>query len=353
MAVRIAATVGALDIDFVAAALGHPGELSCLAASRIGTGQVAMSLRLELEWAAGTNPGRPTVLIAKIPAPEPESREAARLMRTYELEVGFYRDIAPSVTVPHPVASYAEIDPSTGDFTLLMTLAPGRVGDQLAGCSPLHAAAMVDAVVGLHAPTWGRAEEFAELDWLPMPDPAMVAMRVGAYQMLLPGFEERFVGRVGTSVVQAARWLGEHLSDVIATYRSPLCLTHGDYRLDNVLFSDDPGPSVTVLDWQTLGVGRGASDVAYAIGSGLLPDVRRRHETALLDRYVTGLGSAGVDVDVDAVRDDYRLGTSTGLAMAVIASQLVSSTERGDEMFAMMAERHVSQMTDNDVFSLV
>jgi hypothetical protein len=39
--------------------------------------------------------------------------------------------------------------------------------------------------------------------------------------------------------------------------------------------------------------------------------------------------------------------------MAVSASQIVTATDRGDEMFALMAERHASQMSDNDVFALV
>jgi hypothetical protein len=110
---------------------------------------------------------------------------------------------------------------------------------------------------------------------------------------------------------------------------------------------------VTVLDWQTVGFGRGATDVAYALGSGLLGPGRRGGEAVLVDRYIDGLVAAGVDVVADDVRIDYRLGTVSGLAMAVIASQLVASTERGDEMFAVMAERHAAQMADNDVFSLV
>ncbi len=32
--------------------------------------------------------------------------------------------------------------------------------------------------------------------------------------------------------------------------------------------------------------------------------------------------------------------------MAVIASQIVGRTERGDEMFCVMAERHSAQMDD-------
>ena len=350
----IAATIEALDASMVGAALGRPGALREVTATRIGTGQVAMSLRLDLEWVDGTDADAPDTVIAKIPAPEPQSREAARLMRTYHLEVGFYRDVSPLVSIPHPQAFHAAIDDPSGDFTLLMATAPGEVGDQLAGCTFAQAAAMVDAAVGLHAPTWNRVDALGSLPWLGLPDPAAIAMRVGAYAMLLPGFQQRFADRLSAEVLEAASWLGDHLGEVIAAYRSPMCLTHGDFRLDNMLFVDTASTSaVTVLDWQTVGFGRGATDVAYGIGSGLVGDERRRHEAALVDRYIDGLAAAGVDVVADDVRIDYRLGTVSGLAMAVIASQLVASTERGDEMFAVMAERHAAQMADNDVFALV
>lgn len=344
----------ALDARYLSSVLGDRGLLRSVTSTRIGTGQVALSVRLDLDWVDGPSAERPPALIAKVPSPDPQSREAARLMRTYHLEVGFYRDVSPLVSVPHPMSLLAEIDDSSGDFTLLMLPAAGVVGDQLAGCGHAEAVAMVDAATGLHAPTWDRTGELGALPWLGVPDPSVIATRVGAYSMLLPGFENRFADRLAPEVIESARWLGEHLAAVIAAYRSPFCLIHGDYRLDNMLF-DRSGDhmSVTVLDWQTLSFGRGAADVAYGIGSGLLPDERRAHEPELINRYVDGLAGAGVAADPDDIRHDYRLGTVSGLAMAVIASQLVMSTERGDEMFAVMAERHAAQMIDNDVFDLV
>ena len=72
----------------------------------------------------------------------------------------------------------------------------------------------------------------------------------------------------------------------------------------------------------------------------------RRHESRLLDRYVGGLIASGVDLVQVDVEHDYRLGAAEGLVMAVIASQVVTHTDRGDEMFAVMAELHAVQMHD-------
>ena len=357
MAAALATTVEGLDADYLNGVLAVDGaRVTEVAATRIGTGQVALSLLLELTWDRD-DPELPTQLVAKIPAAEAESRAAAAMHRTYELETGFYADLTGMVSVPHPRARHVAFDAASGDFTLIMEVAPGVVGDQLAGCSVPAATAIVDAAVGLHAPTWDRAEELLAHSWLTRPDAATLEMRVGAYRHLLPGFIERFSPRLAPDVIDAARWLGERLVDVALAYRSPMCLVHGDFRLDNMLF--DPSASaaegevsVTVVDWQTVGLGRGAVDVAYALGSGLSTDDRRRVEESLVARYADGLAAAGVGV-ADEVTHDYRLGATSGLAMSVIASQIVASTARGDEMFAVMAERHAAQMVDNATMELV
>ena len=38
------------------------------------------------------------------------------------------------------------------------------------------------------------------------------------------------------------------------------------------------------------------------------------------------------------------LGSAGGYLMAMLASQIVERTDRGDEMFAVMAERHAAQV---------
>lgn len=350
----IATVVDDLTPEFLSEVLDCAGAVDRVTATRIGTGQVALSLRLDLQLAADALSDLPQVLVAKIPSPDAESREAARMHLTYHKEVGFYLDLAHLVKVPHPRSLYSAIDDESGDFTLLMERAVGDVGDQLAGCSVSDAEAMVDAAVGLHAPTWGKVLELANTSWLPMPDPAGVSQRQAIYSMLLPGFVERFQHRLAADVLDAARWLGEHLSALMLTSKLPLCVVHGDYRLDNMLFErSETASAVTVLDWQTTGFGRGPTDIAYGIGSGLLLGDRRTAEASLVERYVNGLTAAGIDCSFDDVMHDYRVGTVSGLGMAVIASQVVTATERGDEMFAVMAERHAQQMIDNDVFALV
>ncbi len=55
--------------------------------------------------------------------------------------------------------------------------------------------------------------------------------------------------------------------------RDRFALLHGDYRLDNMLFNRKTN-AITVVDWQTLGVGLPARDLAYFTATSLRPDLR-------------------------------------------------------------------------------
>ena len=115
----------------------------------------------------------------------------------------------------------------------------------------------------------------------------------------------------------------------------------------------DEGPRVVVVDWQTVTLGPGPSDLAYLLGASLLPDVRRAEERGLVARYVAGLRGLGVTVDEGEVWDAYRGFAFGGLVMAIVAQALVRRTDRGDEMFITMADRHSRQAVELDSESLL
>jgi len=140
----------------------------------------------------------------------------------------------------------------------------------------------------------------------------------------------------------------------VAAKDEPFTVTHGDYRLDNLMFATTPdGVPCAVVDWQTPGHGNGVGDLAYFIGAGLLPDDRRKYEWELVDLYIAGIESFGHAINHEWVKDHYRREAISGLVMAVIASQIVGRTERGDKMFEVMATRHIIQGLENGALSLL
>jgi Ecdysteroid kinase-like family len=114
--------------------------------------------------------------------------------------------------------------------------------------------------------------------------------------------------------------------------------------------SDRP---LVVVDWQTVRLRCGTADVAYFLGAGLRPEVRRVHEHDLVARYHTALDAYGIDYPFDACWEDYRRYSFGGYVMAVIASVLVGRTERGDAMFMAMANRHAAQAIELEATDLL
>jgi hypothetical protein len=87
------------------------------------------------------------------------------------------------------------------------------------------------------------------------------------------------------------------------------------------------------------------TDVAYFIGCALPVEDRRAHYDELLRAYYDGLGP-NPPLTLDEVREGVRRQSFFGVMMAIVSSMLVVRTDRGDEMFLTMLDRHSSHVLD-------
>jgi hypothetical protein len=327
--------------EFLAAVLGRP--VDGFETTPVGTGQMGDSVRYQL---SPVGP-EPASVVIKFAAADETSRATGRSLRSYEIEVRFYQELKPTVDIRTPHCHYAAVDPETGWFTLVLEdLAPAVQGDQMAGCSVDQASLALEELVKLHAPRWGD-DELTKLEWFHRADSSGgIAMIL---QALHAGFVDRYQDRLDPAhlalseqVVGGMTKLFEQRADAAIT------VTHGDYRLDNMLFgTSEGGHPLTVVDWQTCTTGPAVTDASYFIGAGLQVEDRRAHEEALMRQYYDGLVASGVDgYSWDECWNDYRRYSFGGLIMAIIASGLVERTARGDDMFVTMASRHSTQALD-------
>ena len=327
---------------------GHPDAvIEKLGAQSIGTGQVGENLRLDLHYSPAGEPG-PASLVAKLPSPNEVSRNTAVAQGIYNREVQFYAQIASTVDIRTPRCWHADVSAEGDRFVLVFEdMAPAVQGDQLLGCSPDQAALAMDEAARLHAPRWNDPA-LEKLEWLSRPSAEAAAVLQMFYKGVLPGFEARFSQRLPAAVMDLARRFGERIGAWAANLAGPRAVAHGDFRLDNMLFGEsDAAAPLAVVDWQTCSHGHPAADVAYFLGAGLMPETRRREEDALLAHYHRELEARGVSgYGLDALHADYRRFSFSGFVMAVVASQIVEVSERGDAMFAAMAERHGEQIAD-------
>lgn len=340
----------AFTTAWLEASLAAPaGSLRGFTAAPVGTGQVADSHRVTLDWAG---PRGPASVIAKTPSHDAQSRETAVNGRLYAREVNWYRGLASRSAVRRPGVYRSEIDDEGGRFVLLLEdCAPARQGDQLMGVDPDQIGVALREAAALHAPFVGDAGLF-DHDWLTY-DRAHRAGRIEHYAAFWPAFRERYAGRLDPAIFEMGDAFAARFERYVDHDPAVFTVTHNDFRIDNILFGGLDGRAV-ILDWQTLSIGHPMADVAYLIGGSLAdPAVRRAHEADLVSDYAAALAARGASLDEEALWTAYRRNAFSGFVMAVISCMLVKRTDRGDEMFAVMAERPARQVLDLDSLALL
>ena len=335
-----------LTAEWLSDAIACGGTVTDLSRRAVGTGQVADSIRCSLTWdppAAG-----PDTVVVKVTSSNEASRAAAASTRTYEVEVGFYRDLADTLPVHRPHCYWAGHDKATNGYAVVLEdMAPATQGDQMAGCSVDDASKALAEAALMHGARWGDGA-LASLPWLGAGlgnSPGMAPF----VQALGKGYVERYGDRLAPAVVDL---IGRYHNALAASapYEGPRTVVHNDFRNDNLLFGGD---RVCVLDWQTVATGPALLDVAYFLGGSLLPDDRRANEDALVRDYHERLVATGVAMTWDDCWDQYRRYAFAGLTMAIAASSMAARTDRGDDMFIAMGERAALHAIDMDTERLL
>ena len=331
------------------------GEVGPITRQRIGDGHIGVNVRVAMPDAEAA---LPRSVVVKLPATDEASLTTAAMLRHYERETRFYTELASTVDMRVPACLYGEWTPATNAFVLVLEdMAPATQGDQLTGCSFEQARDAVRELARLHGPRWDDPTLY-DVEWIER-DKGDAGDEAGAglammWQMFFPGFAGTYRSHLSVDEFE----LAERFGGVISAWRGgrtgPKAITHGDYRLDNMLFATpEGGPPVTVVDWQTPAHGSPITDLSYFIGAGLLPPERRAHERELVALYLEALGAYGVSLDESWVWQQYRRDAFAGLTVAAMASQIVTLNDRSEAMFGAMAQRHLRQALDLDSFSLI
>lgn len=339
-----------VSADYLAQCLGV-SDLKIDSIRPIGTGQMAESYRVT--FVQGTHGRIPPSVVVKVPSQSESSRAASRITRCYELETGFYTHVQSLVGVSAPNCLHVWFDAPSDDFVLVLEdIVDGKQGDQIAGATVDQARAAIDELVQLHSPLW-NSSQLDTLSWMPQHSMESSQGTRDLLRSVFAGFAARFSSLVGAEVLELGSRLVENIDGYDRAFPKNETVVHRDFRLDNLLFTETAtGTKVKVVDWQTASISAGATDLAYFIGASFGPEQRRQVEDELVHRYHDGLAQAGISMSWTEVWDQYRLFATSGYIMAIVASMLVKQTERGDVMFAAMANRHGQQMIDLETLSL-
>jgi len=348
--------------EWLSSVLG--GDVGPTTAQRIGDGHIGVNVRMAMPDA---EPELPRSVVVKLPATDETSLTTAAMLRHYERETRFYTELAGTVDMRVPTCFYGDWTAATNAFVLVLEdMAPATQGDQLTGCSLDQARDAVRELAKLHGPRWDDPTLY-EVDWIEHDTSGQGsddshddgADEAGAglammWQMLFPGFAGTYRSHLSAEEFELAEQFGVRIAQWRGGRSGPRAVTHGDYRLDNMLFAtSEGGASIAVVDWQTPAHGSPITDLSYFIGAGLLPPERRAHERELVAVYLAALAAYDITLDEAWVWDQYRRDAFAGLTVAAMASQIVTLNDRSEAMFGAMAQRHLRQALDLASFDLI
>jgi hypothetical protein len=333
-----------ISVPWLSAVLGVALDSIDVAPLAAGTGFMGQLARVTL---ASTDPSCPRSVIVKMPTADPGGHFVGEMMRVWEREHCFYRDVAPHVNIRVPRAFANIADPPC---LVLEDLSPARAGDHVVGATLDEAERAIDLLSRHHA-AWFQHPLLATLSWMPGLDDPSIETLAPTFAIGWPLFLERFGSELPA---RSLRWCEEFVGRIpewIATHLDePVTITHGDFRLDNLFFLDDG--TVAAIDWQLCMRAPGQADLVYFCANNLTVEMRRAHEVALIERYVAGLHAAGVPdtaVTVDGVWRGYLEGL-VFYAVSFGASLLTinPANERGVALFEALVRRTFTAVDDLD-----
>lgn len=317
----------------------------------IGAGNASDTQRVLIRY-DGETLDAPTSLICKFHPSQEAERISAAALGTFVREIGSYSVInecdACSIPKPYLLAH----DERHLNLVIEDLSQTARPGDQIAGCDATDAEAVILQMAGLHS-AFACLEESNIPPWLmqmsTMGELFTEAIVAGA--ALAP---DRFGDLLSAQQYSTITQCGELTA---AWYQLPwqhLTLTHGDLRVDNVLFQEcDRTLDAVLIDWQMTGLRNPMYDLAYFLSSSLSVEHRREYERRLLALYLDALGERLPGYSEEQAMEDYRASMIASLTTNLIATVALPRTPAANNLILTLLKRGAAAAEDWDSLAAI
>jgi hypothetical protein len=335
------AQIDAAWLEDMLAAAGHTLRIHDFALEPIGAGNVSDTARIVLD-ARGEGPRS---LVAKF-RPMADAAHAHGVgSGAYRCEAGAYHLFAAQEDgCRTPRILWLQGRDDNINIVMEDLSRTARAGDQMAGCGVADAHAVITQLARLHRGFWPLDEARAP-DWL-LRMPACGDYWAPITLRGAPAIAGRFRDRLPDAhlaIVREAAPLSRVWHDL---RHSAMTVTHGDPRVDNILFDDSMGaPEAILIDWQVTGLRNALHDVGYFLSTSIAVEDRRAHERALLDGYAEAFGT-GRGYAMDRIIDDYRVQLVSGLMTVIAAAAVLPDEPRANALLAALLERTCAAVHD-------
>jgi hypothetical protein len=303
-----------------------------------------------------TATGCPATVVVKLPALDPNAVFTSTVLKMYSREVKFFKTLAKDVPFRVSTSYYGEVSEDGSQFAMVVEdLGNLRVIDQVAGMHIDDVRRAVDALAAMHAKWWGTADALAA-------NGTTISLGDPIYPAIVPlvfaeGWEKcKKEIKMPDSLMAVGPRFGAAVEPLLSSLaKGPNTLAHGDYRADNMFFDNDN--RLVVLDFQLIGTGVGAYDLAYFVTQSITADDASKHERELFDRWIDGLLTNGAPkdlVDKKSLWEHYRSAALFCLAYPIIASRGMDlSDKRQYDLVDCMNTRFDRAVRELDLASLL
>jgi hypothetical protein len=345
---RLLDTVSEIDAAWIQSVLryaGIPGaDVTAVASAPIGAGNVSDTVRVDIEYARQRGDA-PTSLVVKLKPSDPGVHAHGLRSGAYHREIGAYVDISERHACRIPLKYWVSGDETTINLVMEDLSDTTTAGNQIAGCRPVEAESVVVEMARLHSEFFPLTDDTAPAWMIRLGDVCeywSTAAEAGARAAL-----ERFADDLPPESLSA---ISEATAVVRDWYRLPhrrLTFTHGDPRVDNVLF-DTSGdePSAIFIDWQVAGLRNPMYDVGYFMSGSVGIEDRRTHESRLLQRYIEVFSDRASGYDLAKATCDYQIQLLSGLFITLAAIDVLPNNDVVNRLILALLERNCAAVMD-------
>jgi hypothetical protein len=289
----------------------------------------------------------------KLPSLSFRARTITALPRLLPTEIRFYKELATAIPVNKPkvLAAYSRLGKGStlviNDVTEVDAV-PGHAGDAL---SAAQANKVVEHLARCHAHYIHKVAREPSFLWLSGPirrleDGLGTALAVPLMKRGLQLAGDVIPSNLHKPAMDYARnrkAIMRFLSTGTPT------LIHHDCHPGNLFWqNDEPG----FLDWQMVRLGEAISDISYFLATSLMPEVRRKHETRLLNRYHELLSAHSLtDIDFAELCQRYKAHLAYPFE-AMVVTLAVGGMMQLDSNLEMI-RRAALAVADHDTFALL
>jgi hypothetical protein len=339
-----------------AGALGS-GRVSSVRVERIAEGVALLGqlARAHLQY-SGAAPGAPPTVIVKFASAFPQNVALCEALKLYSREHHFYTRSAHESPLRTPRLYYSGMEGLAKIVLVLEDVRGGTAGDQITGGTAAQVLAAVRHAARHHAKFWMQGRHGSQ-DWVPPLNDASISPLM---QHITAGSVPKLLEQLPECFNDTTRAIAQKLATKMGVLADSICagvttFVHGDFRIENLLFSDDDPSQLTVIDWQICYDACPPYDVAYLMTQSVEPAVRRSIEREILRRYHGELVENRVtDYSEEACYQDYRKAATYCLCYPLIAAGTLDlSNERGRALASMMLNRSLSAAQDLEALPLL